>query len=535
MKNSIAILGLVLVIAPAVVFGEGEIQPALGDLSQWDGSTSIDEGWIMRSPRAISFSANIVTHASAPEGRLQVELRRFEEPFTGINDGGIFASDLVPPGWVARVTRFVSNGKYHWRARAIDSNDNKSGWQEFRTAGNVDFEIRTNEPPVASFTFQPSNPKVGDTVLFDASSSYDPDGTIILYGWDWNGDGYFDEYSDTQYVNHSWSFDGTYPVGLRVVDDKNNTAFTSATVFIEKPTTGAYSANIGATTAVNVIPWIGQWTWFLFVGDDERMDEIDEWLRDKNGDNQPDANSKPYEWLRGTKCSGESTTVLKKACLILALNREMSGSSEITYKNYVISVVREEQLIDKAFRNKTVDYSPSILVQLLPSIPSIFLNDIATGGVEDVMEAILESKGLGDTVSLFKFGSSALSLAFKAISLHSMMEEVDTIYYRYALRNYLVCRADHDHETAWNGNCGSVDMQKPEVLLLSSGVSEELLNEHKRKFDEWWIKYHNEVIDKYTGYDDGHWNWLSDGLPRPFKQDLKESLKNLIILAVKAK
>ena len=45
----------------------------------------------------------------------------------------------------------------------------------------------------------------------------------------------------------------------------------------------------------------------------------------------------------------------------------------------------------------------------------------------------------------------------------------------------------------------------------------------------------NEVIDKYTGYDDGHWNWLSDGLPRPFKQDLKESLKNLIILAVKAK
>src|SRR3989338_9809561 len=139
MKNSIAILGLVLVIAPAVVFGEGEIQPALGDLSQWDGSTSIDEGWIMRSPRAISFSANIVTHDSAPEGRLQVELRRFEEPFTVINDGGIFASDLVPPGWVARVTRFVSNGKYHWRARAIDSNDNKSGWQEFRTAGNVDF------------------------------------------------------------------------------------------------------------------------------------------------------------------------------------------------------------------------------------------------------------------------------------------------------------------------------------------------------------------------------------------------------------
>ena len=144
----VAVFTTALVIAPTAVFGEGEIKPALGDLAQWDGSTSIIEGWIMSSPRAISFSANIITHISTPEGRLQVELRRFEESFTGIDDGGIFASDLVSPGWVARVIKFpLYNGKYHWRARAIDSMGNTSDWQEFGAAGNVDFEILTAGSP----------------------------------------------------------------------------------------------------------------------------------------------------------------------------------------------------------------------------------------------------------------------------------------------------------------------------------------------------------------------------------------------------
>ena len=127
--------------------------PTLSGLEQWDGSTSLSEGWILPSPqatsRAISFSAD-VSDRDGDQVQLQVELRRFEEMFTGIDNGGILTSNLVPSGSEnVRVTRSgLSEGKYHWRARTIDLNNNKSEWQEFGVTGNVDFEIRTKVPVI---------------------------------------------------------------------------------------------------------------------------------------------------------------------------------------------------------------------------------------------------------------------------------------------------------------------------------------------------------------------------------------------------
>ncbi len=134
--------------------------PSLSRLEQFDGATSISEGWTLRQPYISSFNAN----ASDPDGdqvQLQVELRRFEEPFTGIDDGGMLTSDLVSSGEDCRIPAMrdgvrppiqLSDGKYHWRARAIDSHGNKSGWQEFGVAGNVDFEILTNQSPTISYS-----------------------------------------------------------------------------------------------------------------------------------------------------------------------------------------------------------------------------------------------------------------------------------------------------------------------------------------------------------------------------------------------
>ena len=35
-----------------------------------------------------------------------------------------------------------TDGQYHWRARAVNSQGNASQWQEFGIAGNMDFEVK---------------------------------------------------------------------------------------------------------------------------------------------------------------------------------------------------------------------------------------------------------------------------------------------------------------------------------------------------------------------------------------------------------
>jgi len=75
-----------------------------------------------------------------------------------------------------------------------------------------------NQPPVASFTFFPENedhPSTIDTLTFDASSSYDPDGSIINYQWNF-GDGHF---ANGMVVYHTFSLSGEYMVTLTVTDN----------------------------------------------------------------------------------------------------------------------------------------------------------------------------------------------------------------------------------------------------------------------------------------------------------------------------
>jgi PKD domain len=75
------------------------------------------------------------------------------------------------------------------------------------------------QPPRANFWW---DRPYGDTyVMFDASSSYDPDGYIVSYYWDF-GDGYF-ETTTTPYTEHGYWETGTYAVGLIVTDNEGQT------------------------------------------------------------------------------------------------------------------------------------------------------------------------------------------------------------------------------------------------------------------------------------------------------------------------
>jgi outer membrane protein assembly factor BamB len=80
------------------------------------------------------------------------------------------------------------------------------------------FGANENHPPVADFIWTPAVPFTDQPVLLDASISYDPDGSIVLYEWDWNNDGVFDESSIYATTTHVWAYPGNYLVTLRVTD-----------------------------------------------------------------------------------------------------------------------------------------------------------------------------------------------------------------------------------------------------------------------------------------------------------------------------
>jgi len=86
-----------------------------------------------------------------------------------------------------------------------------------------------NQPPVADAD-GPYSGHAGTPITFDASASYDPDGTIELYEWDFNGDGTYDYSTTDPIIAHTWYDSYTGTVGLRVTDDGGLTAIATTTV-----------------------------------------------------------------------------------------------------------------------------------------------------------------------------------------------------------------------------------------------------------------------------------------------------------------
>ncbi|MDP9144182.1 MAG: PKD domain-containing protein [Actinomycetota bacterium] len=94
------------------------------------------------------------------------------------------------------------------------------------TIGVSGLALPANRPPVAQVRFSPTSPLPGEEVLFE-SLSYDADGTVERYEWDFDGDGSAD--ANTVQAVHSFTTPGTKTVRL-VVYDNLGRASTPATV-----------------------------------------------------------------------------------------------------------------------------------------------------------------------------------------------------------------------------------------------------------------------------------------------------------------
>jgi hypothetical protein len=83
----------------------------------------------------------------------------------------------------------------------------------------------SNKAPVAILTADPTYAAVNEDIVFDGNSSYDSDGSIVKYEWDFDGDLVYD-YNETPgdgIAVHSYSSPGEYTVTLRVTDDDSAT------------------------------------------------------------------------------------------------------------------------------------------------------------------------------------------------------------------------------------------------------------------------------------------------------------------------
>ncbi|MDD1653646.1 MAG: PKD domain-containing protein, partial [Methanomicrobiales archaeon] len=131
---------------------------------------------------------------------------------------------------------YVTGGQYTVTLTAID---NAGG----RSSSSLRVGVNSPQPPVSQLLASPTSGTVPLTVSFNGQQSYDPDGSIALYAWNF-GDGTGSQGLQT---SHTYRAQGTYSVTLTVTDNQGLTAMSSPLVItasargIQTPTTGTFT------------------------------------------------------------------------------------------------------------------------------------------------------------------------------------------------------------------------------------------------------------------------------------------------------
>jgi hypothetical protein len=156
---------------------------------------------------------------------------------TSITFRGLIAPTIVGPHWFT--------GPIEVRGHAYANSNFPAPEEKFcgLTMGMI--IGGENKPPVANFIWMPSNPKTNQTIIFGAANSYDPDGSITLYEWDWNNDGEFEESYTTSPATHSWPQVGNYPITVRVTDNDGVTNTKKITISVSSSSENGDTDNKG--------------------------------------------------------------------------------------------------------------------------------------------------------------------------------------------------------------------------------------------------------------------------------------------------
>ena len=122
--------------------------------------------------------------------------------------------------------------------------DNLGGTSKASTTLTIQ-GVNGNQPPQAQLLVTPNGGAPPIAVQFDASGSFDTDGSIVNFEWDLDGDGSFEESSGTTATNSKiFTTKGVYNVMLRITDDEGATAKKIVPVTVGTPPTAVLVTDI---------------------------------------------------------------------------------------------------------------------------------------------------------------------------------------------------------------------------------------------------------------------------------------------------
>ncbi len=109
------------------------------------------------------------------------------------------------------------------------------------------------KPPIANFTYSPSAPVTYETVTFNASTSYDPNGHIVSYTWNFGDENTTTTTHPT--ITHIYTNPGNFTTTLTVTDNDDLTDSTTATIIVSNPVILRVSLPNGNIVGSNPDPW----------------------------------------------------------------------------------------------------------------------------------------------------------------------------------------------------------------------------------------------------------------------------------------
>ncbi|MEZ5337827.1 MAG: PQQ-binding-like beta-propeller repeat protein [bacterium] len=108
-------------------------------------------------------------------------------------------------------------GLYNVKFRVTDS---QGAWDVDTISVLATGDDPGNITPAATFSYEMINTVAPFNVYFDASASSDEDGEIVLYEWDWNSDGIYEDVGELPGVVHTFPVRGQHFINMRVTDNQ---------------------------------------------------------------------------------------------------------------------------------------------------------------------------------------------------------------------------------------------------------------------------------------------------------------------------